>query len=333
MTKVKSEEMVCHICGTRKSSNWRRDYDHNGKWTGKRICYECTLRISREKTIKEKDRLKFSKKRKCGICGSIETRIFSGREYWYKMYDSRGMWDHKSFLCHECKVEIEKSETAKIREQRLKERVCCLCGSDKTYIDNSGRQSWFEHKCDRNICTGWSCNKCHRKMLQQLPDSQNNIRKILADARTRYIDLNNFDNLTDSEKGRIVEQIVVDTYRIENYNKKVDNYNSPFDAIHPEYGILQIKGSSFDRTRGIWYFNKKEQKFDFIIIVCMDENRPWKNIERIYKIPYRDVSDQKSITITKDPSRIVRSYEEFRIDEKPFNDTYHNMEMYINYFL
>lgn len=57
----------------------------------------------------------------------------------------------------------------------------------------------------------------------------------------------------------------------------------------------------------------------------MDENKPWKAIKRIYKIPYKDISDQKSITITEDPSKGFM-YEKFRIDVGPFNDTYINMK-------
>ncbi len=33
------------------------------------------------------------------------------------------------------------------------------------------------------------------------------------------------------------------------------------------------------------------------------------------------------ITITKNPSKGVQWYEEFRIEEKPFNEIYHNMKL------
>lgn len=115
-------------------------------------------------------------------------------------------------------------------------------------------------------------------------------------------------------------------YKIKNYNDETNNFNSPFDAIHPELGILQIKHSSLDIERGIWYLNIGDNhNFDFLIAVCMDENKPWRAIKRIYKIPYKDISDQKSITITEDPSKGFM-YEKFRIDVGPFNDTYINMK-------
>lgn len=57
----------------------------------------------------------------------------------------------------------------------------------------------------------------------------------------------------------------------------------------------------------------------------MDENKPWKAIKRIYKIPYKDITDQKSITITEYPSKGFK-YKKFRIDDRPFNGVYHYMK-------
>lgn len=76
------------------------------------------------------------------------------------------------------------------------------------------------------------------------------------------------------------------------------DYNSPFDYIHPEYGIPEIKHSSLYIKRGIWYFNiGDEHNFDFLIAVCMDENRSWKDIKRVYKIPRKDVSTKKVLLL------------------------------------
>lgn len=65
---------------------------------------------------------------------------------------------------------------------------------------------------------------------------------------------------------------------------------------------------------------------DTFFFVCMDRSKPWKNVERVYVIPKDIVIKRSSITIYKNPSRSAW-YEDFRIDERPFNDVYHNMSL------
>lgn len=58
----------------------------------------------------------------------------------------------------------------------------------------------------------------------------------------------------------------------------------------------------------------------------MDRYIPWKNVERIYAIPEIDVYGKRSITIYKYPSPSLGSkWEDYILDEKPFNESYHNL--------
>ena len=333
--KVDHTNTICCICGSKDTYiyqdklDWRRYYDSNGNWDKKSYtCYNCRLvGIDKHKNYLA-DKIKG---RKCCICGGDRTyKDSSRRNQWSKYCDSKGDWDKKSYICYHCGLELERIKTRYIKDLRLMGRECCICHKKDTHIDNSGIPQWHKYRGNNDDeewdRRSWSCNKCHHKILSRLPDSHNNIRKALAKRRITNVDLNRFDFLSDAEKGYFIENVVVETYKIKNYNDETNNFNSPFDAIHPEFGILQIKHSSLDIERGIWYLNIGDNhNFDFLIAVCMDENKPWKAIKRIYKIPYKDISDQKSITITEDPSKGFM-YEKFRIDVGPFNDTYINMK-------
>jgi len=63
----------------------------------------------------------------------------------------------------------------------------------------------------------------------------------------------------------------------------------------------------------------------------MDDNKPWKNVERVYKIPQEEFVNRKGIAIVKNPTDCVGDpvtpwYEKYRIDEKPFNGTWHDFK-------
>ena len=63
----------------------------------------------------------------CHRCGETETyKDGSGKESWYNEYDDKGCWTGY-YICYECNKEIKRSNTKKIKEQRMKERnVICV---------------------------------------------------------------------------------------------------------------------------------------------------------------------------------------------------------------
>lgn len=57
---------------------------------------------------------------------------------------------------------------------------CKVCGSDVTYVQSNGTQSWFK---DRNNSGdwigGWLCNRCYNANKRKLPDSYQDVMKRL----------------------------------------------------------------------------------------------------------------------------------------------------------
>ncbi len=66
--------------------------------------------------------------------------------------------------------------------------------------------------------------------------------------------------------------------------------------------------------------------FDNLFAICMDDCWPWKNVEMVYAIPWEVACGNIRFSIYKESFK-NEWCEEFRIDEKPFNDTYHNMKL------
>lgn len=138
----------------------------------------------------------------------------------------------------------------------------------------------------------------------------------------------NLDPKSAVGKGFIGQQIVAKTFGVEDCNLKMKNFHFYIDLSKIYgYGYGEVKTASLDMISDIYYFDTdREQDYDNLFLVCMDGNWPWKNVGRIYAIPWEVVGYRKKIGIYKNPSR-GGWYKEFRIDEKPFNDTYHNMNL------
>ena len=230
------------------------------------------------------------------------------------VYRGTGTYGHW-YLCRKCYREYGTPKKKDIK------RKCNKCGREES-------SHWYK---DGRLDL---CNICYQRYN---PNSSNNTIKSMAKCRTkRIIRIDRFGNLDDNDLGYVIECIVCDTYGIKIYNDEVDNYRSPFDAIHPEYGKFQIKGASFNIIDGQWHLRFRNTEilwsaFDFVVIICMDGNKPWKNVERVYKIPQEEFINRKSIAIVKDPTDCVGNlktpwYEKYRIDEKPFNDTWHDLK-------
>lgn len=326
------KHLICHKCGTTKTKYWYRDYDSKGDWNGKRICYECKLEVERKKNRKIKeDRIK---DRKCIRCGNIDTYINSkDYECWARYYNQDGKWDGKSYLCHLCNQRIKQEEISKvikrINEQRLKERKCAICGN----IDTS---HWYKLYDEKGYKTNlWLCHGCYEKDYNKRPDSHNSIRKIMSLCRSgRVIDFNKFDELLENEKGRIGEDIVSVTLGIKNQNDMADNYKYPYDLVcHPGYGRIQVKIAGFDIKNQSYDFTiGMEHEFDTLIALCMDKERPWKDVDEVYIMPEEcdELYGESYISIYRDSSG--SKWKKFRIDEKPYNSTYHNMDIYKKFF-
>lgn len=208
---------------------------------------------------------------------------------------------------------------------------CCICGGYESYIDlRTGNPHWYSHKCGKKDCTEYICHKCSCKNYQNNNfDSQHNLMKLTYNFRTGNIDIE-----SSKGEGLIIEAVVAKVRHLRNYNIESDNYNMIFDLfIDPEYGRPEVKGPSL--IGGEWNIVLgMEHNFDNIWIVCMDKNR--KNVKRVYIIPESELYGETCIHIYEDFSKTLRIskfewVEEYRVDEKPYDDAYHNLMSYLKY--
>jgi len=192
-------------------------------------------------------------------------------------------------------------------------KICCICGKDMSL------PNWYKHKCDKYNCTRHLCIDCYR--IYSPRSTQNKIKK-MADSR-----IGNLDPSCPRGKGFIGQQIIAKTHGVEDCNLKTDNFNFYVDLSKISgYGYVEVKIATLNRINGRYEFNGiKPEKFDTLILICMDEN--WKDINKMYAIPWEiAMIHGKYITIYENPSKIVW-YDEFKIDNRQYNDTYHSMEL------
>lgn len=207
--------------------------------------------------------------------------------------------------------------------------ICCVCGADKTYCSNDYEQ-WYDCKCGKKDCTKHLCKNCWSKDYQKNnPNSHDNTRKLATDWRT-----GNLDPLSTNGKGFIGQQIVAIKYGAEDCNLKMDNFRFYIDLSKISgYGYSEVKTSSLGIKSGQYMFHThRPQEYDTLFLVCMDHNEPWKDVNRVYAIPWEVVVNRGkgNIVITRDSSRGTW-YDDpkkgYRLDEKPFNDIYHGMKL------
>lgn len=257
----------------------------------------------------------------CCICGSSETYIKpDGKPLWTRHKDSKGIWDNKSYECYNCCYHVDRSKHNDYFVNKMKGKICCICG--KVHDQIVGKTKWASHKCDKEYCTGYICIYCNEKINSRLPDS---VLSRNSDWRNERLNPS-----TPAGKGFIGQQIVAKRFGVDDCNIKMDSFHFYVDISKiPGYGYVEVKIASLNVIRAEWVFGTRtDQEYDTLTLLCMDENWPWKNVERGYIIPYKKMKERAktTITITKNPSRGTW-YDRFRTDEKPFNNTYHNMKL------
>lgn len=249
----------------------------------------------------------------CCKCRSCETYVSeSGNNLWHSC-DCRNQ-DCSKYLCHRCCMKLEYSaEWRKRGICRPNDIRCYVCGRDKS----SG--NWCRYY-DRN--GGWDgvhyiCSACYE-----------------TNRRDSDWKKGNLDPLSSTGKGFIGQQVVAKRYNVEDCNLLMNNFHFYVDISKiEEYGYCEVKTRSFDILKDKyeqWLFDTiREQEYDTLILLCMDRNIPWTNVERAYAIPWEVVVNRNktNITIARNSLRNGHWHEEFRIDEKPFNEIYHNMKL------
>lgn len=204
--------------------------------------------------------------------------------------------------------------------QAKRGKRCCACGSADTYIGPNLNPQWSKHVCDKKNCTRYICHNCWHIYYNNLPDSVLN-----ANSKWRNGML---DSSSTNGKGFIGQQIVAKAYGVEDCNLKMKNFRFCVDLSKmSKYGYIEVKTATLNKINDNWGFNtRRDQKYNTLILVCMDHNEPWKDVMMAYAIPYEEAIKRRQITIVRHPTRYTW-YKDFEIDCKLFNDAYHNMKL------
>lgn len=177
------------------------------------------------------------------------------------------------------------------------------------------------------IWTGkWLCKDCYSKdryfrVVKSDPNNYHNALKALANSRT-----GNLNRFTAFGKMIIGEWITSKTLKIKDLNIERDHFTEPIDhSNHPIYGNIDTKICSYDNINDFWSFGHITHNFDNLCAICMDDQEPWIKVERAYMILEEKIKG-KTVTIVSDPSK-GGLYERYRIDDRPFNDTYQSADI------
>ncbi len=260
----------------------------------------------------------------CCICGSKDTYIRpTGEPYWHghtcdKEYCTR-------FECHECFKKLRRDNGYKIKDDMRQKKlyiICAMSGSTKTGMYNLFDEAdWRRDKHRTGSWDGKSylCARCDGIVRSNLPNSQKNITKTMRDCRLGIL-----GKYVSQGKAAISQWIVAKTLGIKDMNIENNNFREHVDlSKHIIFGMIDVKSATFSTTYDWWSISsliKIDENADNIVIVCMDKF--WENVERVYIIPI-NIIKYKSMTIVKQGGW----YEEFRVGEKPYNDTYHSVDI------
>lgn len=207
--------------------------------------------------------------------------------------------------------------------------VCCICEGKETYKNFNNGPIWIRYivddKGNYDRCGRWDgksriCARCYSTIRNNSKDSYKNVKKLIANSRT-----GNLDRFCSTGKAIISQWISATVIGIKDMNIENNNFNEPVDlSLHYIYGTVEIKNGKWIGNRGYWQVDDLEKHFDKVMVLCGDMYQPWKLIERVYIIPRSDVKG--SIVIVKDPYRISK-WDKFRVDERPYNDVYHSVNI------
>lgn len=162
------------------------------------------------------------------------------------------------------------------------------------------------------------------KILKDQPDKSDrkiekrNIGIEMISKKTIENDFKDFFGVSGRKKDYIVELIVAKTRGLKNCSVQIIDSIPKFDLlIDPEYGIIKvlIRASYYDEYK----VSIGERGFDTLFVVGI--NRDKKVIENVYAIPEKELTGKKYITLTKTGP----TYQKFKIDEKPYIQTYNNI--------
>lgn len=106
-----------------------------------------------------------------------------------------------------------------------------------------------------------------------------------------------------------------------------------FDVVDMEYGSVQVKTATL--ICGGWKFTDIKTDNCDNVVIGMDKNYPWLDVECVYIVPAYMLGMDQSVTISKHVSskrqeRILQYYGKFKVDHERYNDAYHILVSYMS---
>jgi len=189
---------------------------------------------------------------------------------------------------------------------------CHICGSSKTYIEGIDFEGKPIYDWRKDNDGNYICSNCRSNINKK---SERLWRMGLI---SRYI---------ETGVGIVGQYIVAKTIGVDDLNIINDNLRQPVDlSEHSIYGMSDVKTATLaDDNR--WTFGRVFNRCDTVFYLCMDRYMPWKDVEMVCVAPCSLVFDSSSINILKGRIGKWDILKKYRIDEKPFNDVYHSVDI------
>lgn len=274
-----------------------------------------TKELLKECVLDNRRKTKIQKDRKCGRCGRLDTYIDKkGNPIWLIFKNgyicsrcNTRMWKH-GYISEEKIIEKRKEYSDMKRNKYFEGRICCICGLDKTYMKGD-TPVWSTHDvCNYDNCTGFICASCSYKSKSKLRNGIFTLSDIFDGDITWFIG----------------ECVVCKTVNVKNRNIEENNFWSKTDTLkHQIYGYIEIK--TVGLNEGKWQATIGRHEFDSLIILCMDKGN--KKVKRVYIIS--DIKGLNGISLYENTRLTISKWEEFRIDEKLYDDNYQNLLLYL----
>lgn len=265
-----------------------------------------------------------STQQNCDGCKTLFVKYRLHKEYKKKCWTGR-------LLCNSCYNKMNRYGTTD--KDKIKQIPGFGTKSNSTFyninntcvrcnIDLTSNHPMREYDEQKSWTGNWLCKDCwYITDYKFRPDNQHNLEKSIANSRT-----GNLDRLNSYGKMMIGQWITGKTLGIEDLNIINNHLREPIDhSIHHIYGNIDTKAVSYDNYNRWWSIANITHNFDRLCIQCMDDKNPWTMVQRTYMILEKEITGG-GITIVKNLTR-GGWYEEFRIDDKAFNDTYQSVEI------
>lgn len=238
---------------------------------------------------------------KCHKCGGSETYIRpDGTHIWHV---GNKVVNIKSYICHECWKEKQRSDTQRIKKEQDNSKKCVICGINGVYAKRM-------------------CEICYKNDYYLNTQKLDHRYGHMANSRT-----GNLARYSLQGKAVIGQWIGAKTLDIKDLNIENNNFAEHIDlSYHNIYGDMAVKTKTL--RYGEWKVgNVKNLNFDNLLTLCMDKYSHWKNVERAYVIQVHELRSRSGFAIVKDSSRCPGWYEKYRVDEKPYDDTYNSVDI------